>query len=151
MALPTAYTEQTIKEYMQTILGKTGVKLGLSVEGDNFDEAAHEVLFFLGESSYSFATSQDQIKKVRAVARQEAWRSAMNETVHEASHSVGAPGTGQTTRADIHRHSKEMFEAAVSEVAQAYPELVSESGSWSVGRVPVNYDGDYYKNAGETA
>ena len=74
----------------------------------------------------------------------------MNETAHEASHSVGAPGTGQTTRADIHRHCKQMFEAASSEVARTYPDLVSDSGSWSVGRVPTTYDGDYYVNAGET-
>lgn len=152
MGIPTSYTEDQVKEFMEKVLGKTGKKLELSVANDSFDEPAYEVLFVLGESDFSFATTQEQIKKIRLVARMEAWRAATYETAHEASHSVGAPGTGQTSRADIHRHCLEMLEKAQAELSQTFPELViGEDSSWGVERIPVSYDGDYYSNAGESA
>lgn len=150
MAIPTSYTEEELKTYMETVLGPTATKLSWSVSAGHFDEPVNEVLFFLGESAFSFADdNQTLVKKLRMVARMEVWRAAAFYTAHEASFSVGSPGTGQTSRADVHRHCKEMFTDAKSELEQTFPELFSET-SWAVERIPVEYDGDYYSNAGET-
>ena len=146
MGLPTTYDEVGIKDYMEKVLGDTAKKLSWSVAGDDFDEPAYEVLLVLGETDFSFVNTQTEVAKVRTVARQEAWRAAMYYSVHETSFSAGAPGTGQATRADIHRHSKAMYELAKAELLEKYPDLGGQE-SQEVEGYPVEYSGDYYGNA----
>ena len=146
MPVVTSLTEAKVKEYMEQVLGDTASKLGWSVGGDDFDEPVNEVLYTLEESSFSFVSTQALARKVRIVARMEVWRAAMYYTAHEASHSAGAPGTGQVSRADVHRHCKEMFNVAKSQFTEAYPEL-SVQTSRQVERWPVDYEYDYYGNA----
>ena len=146
MPVVTTLSENDVKEYMEVVLGDTASKLGWTVGGDDFDEPVNEILYILGESSYAFVTAQADVKKVRSIARVEAWRAAMYYTAHEISHSSGAPGTGQTSRADIHRHCKAMFTLAKSQFVESYPD---DQPSRSVERWAVSYDGDYYANAEE--
>ena len=148
MALPTTYTESEIKEYMQKVLGDTAEKLGWSVGDDDFDEPAYEVLYIVGEDDFTFIASREVAGKVRSVARVEAWRAAMYYTVHESSFGAGAPGTGQTSRGEIHRHAKEMYELAYAEMIEKYPALAA-STSQEVESWPVEYTGDYYANQGD--
>ncbi len=146
MPIVTSLNEPSVKEYMQVVLGDTASKLGWSVGGDDFDEPTNEVLYILNESSFSFVDTQAEVRKVRTIARMEVWRAAMFYTVHEISHSAGAPGTGQTSRADIHRHCKEMYNLASSQFTEAYPEL-SVQTSRQVERWGMDYKYDYYGNA----
>lgn len=147
MPVVTSLTETEVKEYMQAVMGDTASKLGWSVGGNDFDEPANEVLYSLGEADFSFVSLQEDVKKVRAVARVEAWRAAMYYTAHETTHSTGAPGTGQTSRSVIHTHCKEMFAAAQSQYSELFPDEQPDS---SVARWGVTYEGDYYANAEET-
>ncbi|MCK5642223.1 MAG: hypothetical protein KAJ19_15565 [Gammaproteobacteria bacterium] len=139
-------TETQVKQYMENVLGDAAGKLGWSVGGDDFDEPTNEVLYTLEEADFSFATSQATVKKIRVTARMEVWRAAMYYTVHEIAHSSGAPGTGQSSRADIHRHCKAMYALARSQFIESYPEF-SAQASQAVERYGVEYDGDYYGNA----
>jgi hypothetical protein len=148
MAIATSYTEAETKQFMETVLGDTAMKLGWSVGGDDFDEPTNEVLYVLDLADFSTITTQALVKKVRAVARVEAWRAAMYYTVHEASFSAGAPGTGQTSRADVHRHAKAMFEMAKAEMMESYPTLVPQEDR-EVTRTAIEYDEDYYANRGD--
>ena len=144
MPVVISLTESDVKEYMEAVLGDTAQKLGWSVGEDDFDEPTNEVLYSLGESSFSYVTSQGEVKKVRSVARVEVWRAAMYYTVHETSFSAGAPGTGQTSRAEVHRHCKAMFELSKSQFVGDYPD---DETSRNAQRWAVNYDYDYYGNA----
>lgn len=146
MAIATTITEDETKQYMEDVLGDTASKLGWSKTGLDFDEPANEVLYTLGQSSYSFATSQSSVKQVRVTARMEVWRAAMFYTAHEASYSAGAPGTGQTNRGEIHRHAKAMYDLARGEFTEAYPEF-APSDSREVQRWGFGYNYDYYGNA----
>lgn len=146
MGIVTTYNEAGVKEYMETVLGDTAHKLGWSVAGDDFDEPVNEVLYTLSEADFSFVDTQAEARKVRMVARMEVWRAAMYYTAHEASHSAGAPGTGQTTRSQIHTQCKAMFELAYGQFTEAYPEL-SVRTSREVERTPISYTYDYYGNA----
>lgn len=149
MALPTTYTETEVKEYMENVLGDTAHKLGWTVEGNDFDEPTNEVLYVLDLADFTSISSRAEAAKLRVVARMETWRAAMYYTVHESSHSAGAPGTGQTSRADIHRHAKGMFEMAKAEAFDKYPDL--DTMSREAERWPASYKNDYYSNQDEIA
>ena len=148
MAIVTSYTEAEVKQLMENLLGDTATKLGWSVGGDDFDEPTNEVLYVLELADFTTITTQALALKVRVVARVEAWRAAMYYTVHEASFSAGAPGTGQTSRADIHRHAKAMFEMAKADMTEKYPDLVAQE-TRSIVRTAIEYDEDIYANRGD--
>ena len=146
MAIVTTYTEDEVQTYMETVLGDSASKLGWSKTGDDFDEPTNEVLYTLGEADFSFVDTQAEAKKVRTTARMEVWRHAMYYTVHEVAHSSGAPGTGNVSRADIHRHCRSMYDLARAQFVEDYPELAATT-SRQVERWGFGYDYDYYGNA----
>ncbi len=76
MALPVTYTEPTLAEFMETILGPTATALGWTVgtnDAGSFAEPVNETLLAFGVSGIADATD---IGKVRAIARWQAWRAA---------------------------------------------------------------------------
>lgn len=148
MAIPTTYTEAEVKQYMEDVLGDTADKLGWSVGGNDFDEPLYEVLYTLEKSDFTFVNTLALANKVRVVARREVWRAAMYYTAHEASFSAGAPGTGQTNRADVHRHCRSMFDLANAELLEKFPDLGAQD-SRETTRWQVGYDKDYYGNQEE--
>lgn len=144
MAAISSYTEDELKQYMESVLGDTATKLDWSFQDGDFDEPVAEVLLRLNEDDFSFVNTKSEAAKVRSIARVEVWRAAMYYTAHEAQHSVGAPGTGQTSRADIHRASKSMYDLAYSEMIRDYPELGQQN--YRAAEVyTVRYSNDHYK------
>jgi hypothetical protein len=117
----TVWTPEGVQaqQYMETVLGDTARKLGWSASGGDFDEPVYELNLYWPSA---VTVWNNEPRKARAAARVEAWRAAMFYTAHEASFSAGNPGTGQTNRADIHRHAKEMYQMALSEFGEQFPE-----------------------------
>jgi len=148
MPLITNYNESEVMQYMEDVLGDTAHKLGWDAASSDFQEPVNEVLLLLDEADFTFVDTAAEAKKVRLLARMEAWRAAMYYSVHESSYSAGAPGTGQTNRADIHRHAKAMYELAKMEVGIEYPELAPQAPR-SAGRHAVDYEGDVYAKQGD--
>lgn len=146
MAIVTTLTEDEVKQYMEDMLGDTAGKLGWSKAGLDFDEPANEVLYTIGQADFTYITTQILVKQARVTARMEVWRHAMYYTVHEIAHSAGAPGTGNVSRADIHRHCKAMFDLAKSDFVELYPDLAATT-SRQVERWGLGYEYDYYGNA----
>lgn len=147
MPIKTTYTEAEVKDYMEAVMGDTASKLGWSAASGDFNEPVLEVLYLLERTDFSWVSTAAEANQVRTVARMEAWRAGMYYTAHEASYSAGAPGTGQTSRADIYRHCKEMFNYARADVEYKYPDLSPDSGGNEVKSYDVEYGGDYYGNA----
>lgn len=135
-----SYSTAEVKAYMERVLGDTAAKLRWSAGDGDFDEPAKEVHIRLGDDLTDVDTGL-----VRAVSRVEVWRAAMYYTVHEASFSAGAPGTGSTNRADIHRQAKAMYEMASSELTIAYPDYAPQA-TRSMAIYPVTYSNDPYSN-----
>lgn len=73
MAIPTSYTEATLKGYMLATLSDLGTVLGLATS--NFDEAFNDALLAYGVTDIANATD---IPKLRAFAKVEAWKVAVN-------------------------------------------------------------------------
>lgn len=142
MAVKTTYTDAEVQDYMGVLLGDTAKKLNLSVADGDFQDASDSVLYSLEQDDYTFVTTRDLAAEVRAVAKVEAWRMAMHNTAHLASHSVGAPGTGSTSRQNVHEFCKTMYEMAQQELAEKFPDSLAVPSStfgaraltaWQVG------------------
>ena len=71
MALPTAYTETTLSDFMIAVLGPTATALGWSTDDDSLAEAINDTLIAIGATDVADVTD---IEQVRAVARWQAWR-----------------------------------------------------------------------------
>jgi hypothetical protein len=79
MSIPVTYTETTLAEYMHAELGKMAQVLGYgapSLTPGDYQEQVNEVALELGISDME--TAHD-IRKVRALARREAWKKALND------------------------------------------------------------------------
>jgi hypothetical protein len=80
MALPTRYTASTLAAYMHRQLGDVAVDLGWTVATDevgSYADVVDEVA--LGSGVTDVADVAD-IRRLRLLARQEAWRAAMQAT-----------------------------------------------------------------------
>lgn len=145
MAIKVSYTEEEVKQYMMDVLGDTATKQGWSVEDADFEVAADEVLYSLGKQDFTFVNSVETAAEMRAVARVEVWRMAMANSAHLHSHSVGAPGTGQTSRSDVYRQLKEQFDLAVQYLTDKFPgsAAVTQPVTASILAYPVEYENEY--------
>lgn len=145
MAPKTTYSEAELKQFMEDLIGATADKLGIRAEAGHFDTAVDETMYIMGVSDLTSINTLAEARKLRLVARREAWRFVAASTVHEASFSSGSPGTGSTNRADIHRHAKAMFDLANAELITEYPDLIVAS-SRSVIRTTVQYPFSPYED-----
>lgn len=105
MAAPTSYTEATLATFMLTELGDVAGVLEWTAQAD-VQEAINEALLVYGVNDIADATD---ISKLRALARRQAWRSAVNSltTRYDFSNPEG----------DYKR--SQMVKAAATRLAQA--------------------------------
>lgn len=87
MPVPTAYTEAGLAAYMHAQLGDVATVLGWSTGAGtgNYAEAVDEALIAYGVGDISLATD---IGRLRAAARREAWRLALNSLVARTDFTV---------------------------------------------------------------
>ena len=74
MPLPTSYSETELKDYMHATLAETASVMGWSVGAGSYDEAINETLFANGVDDSAAITGWEDIRKLRFLARVEAWR-----------------------------------------------------------------------------
>jgi len=79
MPAPNIYTEKTLADFMNAELGKVATVLVYVVgalDAGSYQEAVNESLLRYGAATVNLATD---IMKIRALARVEAWRKAVND------------------------------------------------------------------------
>lgn len=107
MPAPTVYTELDLATYMQNgVLGATGVELHL-LSLQDYQEAVNEVSAVLGAIG-----AVTDIARLRALARREAWRLAMQTAAGE--HAAEDNGASHS-RQQIYDHCVTMFDRAARE------------------------------------
>lgn len=112
MAVPTAYTDETLKTYMHAELREVGTALGWTVAAGSYDEALNETLLACGVSSAASATD---IRKVRALARREVWRAVVAATAGDYDFSKEG---ASHSRSQAHAQARAMVKQAELEAAQ---------------------------------
>jgi hypothetical protein len=106
MAAPTSYTEATLAEYILAILGPVAAALGWAEQAD-VQETLNEALLAYGVADIADA---DDIAKLRALARREAWRAAAAATAGD--YDFEADG-GRYNRSQVHAQALAAFQAAM--------------------------------------
>lgn len=79
MSAPTVYTEKTLGDFMHQELGKVAGVLGYAVgvaDAGSYAEAVNESLLSYGVATIDLATDT---RKLRALARVEAWKKACDD------------------------------------------------------------------------
>lgn len=126
MPAPTAYTEQQLAIYMLSSIGNLGTVLELTA--DHFREAVNDTLLAYGD--VDSIGDADDIKKLRALAKVEAWRVAVEQSsgmYNFQSHD------GRYDRATI--HAQALVGLGLAENAAAIYTVVddTDNASYTVG------------------
>ena len=129
MALPTIYTDATLKSYMLAYLGASGTTLGLTV--DSFAESINDVLLAYGVTTLALATD---VAKVRALARVAAVQTA--QTVAATWYDFTADGASFSR--------SQVVKALASLLTLAESEAMSYSATYTIGVGSMSYPADPY-------
>jgi hypothetical protein len=112
MAVPSTYTEKTLAEYMQAMLGKVAKALELTAvpggAGD-FQEAVNDALLAYGTNDISTISGMDNLLKLRALALKAAWQYVVNNFA--ALYDFSADG-GTYSRSQLFSQAKQALEQA---------------------------------------
>lgn len=141
MAVPTSYTEQSLMNYMHEALSGVGDVLGFDPP-HAYDEAVNEALLVYGETDITAVSGARNIRKLRAVARVEAWRKVMAATAidYDFRREDGA----QYSRSQMHAQAKANFAQALKEARElgvsAYQQLAIPGGA-----VKIDYGQGYHR------
>lgn len=138
MTVPTSYTEKTLADFMAETLKTTADLLGLAAgasDAGDFAEAVNEALLQYGVTDVSEISGIESIKKIRALARVEAWNLAV--ACFTAMYKFSADG-GSYDRNQLFEQAKQNRDAAVTDA-------LAFSANYSVKTGELRYLHDPYK------
>ena len=133
MAVPTGYTEATLKAYMQAALGATATSLGWTVALGSYDEPMNEALLRYGTTDVTSISGISNLIKIRALARREAWAAVLAEVSSDYDFEDEA---GRNDRSQVHRMAEKNYARTVSEAMVYDPD-------YEVTPVTIDYDDPY--------
>jgi hypothetical protein len=117
--VPTAFTEAALADYLHDVLGQTADALGLSPGGDtdgrgSLAPAVWQTVWAYGDG-ITAPGQADDLPRLLALARREAWRLAAGRAAGEFDFS--SAGTSET-RSQLRRHIADQLKAAEDDAAQ---------------------------------
>src|SRR3990172_166452 len=107
MATPTSYTEKTLGQYMQTMLGAVARALAINAgpnDAGDFAEAVNDALLAYGTDDITTISGIANIQKLRTLARVHAWQFVV--TNFAALYDFSADN-GQYNRSQLFKQAKE--------------------------------------------
>ena len=123
MPAPHTYTEHTLARYMHSLLGEAAQILGWSVGEDSeaagdYAEAVNETLLSLEVAEISEVPGGD-VKKLRALARREVWRSVVGAT---ASYYDTTTDDMSNKRSQVNVQARAAYTEAAAEAKRYEPD-----------------------------
>lgn len=131
MALPDAYTEASLAEYMAACLGAFGTALGWDTLRGDYAEAVNDAIVAYGVDDISEATD---IPKLRVLARVAIWEAA----VAASASFYGLSTAGQSLS------RQQMQEQAARALAVARRQALAYRDAYAVTTTSVRYARDVY-------
>lgn len=114
MAIPSSYTELELQDYMTEITAAISGVIGLTAS--DFYQAVNETLLSYGVDDIASATD---IRKLRTLARVEAWRYVADSTVAEYDISRDSgESTVSDKRSQLHMQAVKRLDAARADAEQ---------------------------------
>ncbi len=140
MAIPTSYTEEGLMNFMHESLEGVGDVLGFDPP-HGYDNAFYEVMLVYGVSDVTAVSGSRNIRKLRAIARVEAWRKVMSATTGDYDFKREDGAT--YSRSQIHAQAEKMFKQSLKEARElgvvAYQQVAAPFGS-----TKIDYGQGYY-------
>jgi hypothetical protein len=113
--VPIVYTEGTLAAFIHQVLGPVADALTWSVGAGSYDEIINETLFKAGQTDLSLIVTQEDIRKLRTLARLEAWRAVVDQSASDISFEADG---GRYSREQFHKMAAENFAKAESAAAE---------------------------------
>lgn len=114
MALPSAYSEEDLKDYLLVVLGSVGDALGWDANTLLLAEVVNDTLLAYGVDAIADASD---IPKLRALARWRVWLAAVDALAGYYTVSLPAEG-GQLTRSQLTQQATVRLQAAEIEAGR---------------------------------
>lgn len=134
MPAPTAYTESDLIAFMQDTLKGVADLLEWS-EDDQYQEAVNETLLSYGVDNISEITGRENVRRLRAIARFQVWKSVVNATAGYYNFSAD---NGRFDRSQIHEQARANMTAAETD-------LLTFDDQYRVGVDTLDYKHDPYQ------
>lgn len=116
MTAPTSYTETTLAIYMHTVLGPVATAMGWelpTLSAGDYENAVHEVEIALGVTDVA---GYNDMKKIRALAKREAWQMVVNAMTLAISFSADGASF----------ENNQGYEQALKNLTQAQAECIAQ-------------------------
>ena len=141
MPIPTSYTEQSLMNYMHEALSGVGDVLGFNPP-HAYDEAFNETMLVYGASDVTAVSGIRNIRKLRAIARVEAWRKVMAATAgdYDFRREDGASYNRSQIHAQAHKNYLQALKEARELGVTAYQQVTFAQGS-----VKIDFGQGYHK------
>lgn len=134
MAAPTSYTELALAMYMHATLREVGEALGWQPSAGDYDEAVNETLLTYGASDIAAISGQANIRRLRTLARVQAWQQVVNATAGD--YAFSADGASY--------HREQVHAQALSNLRQAQTEALAYDPDYRVGVDRIEHKHDPY-------
>jgi hypothetical protein len=132
MPAPSVYTEAELAAYMHSVLGAVAAALGYTAPG-SYQEAVNETLLAYGVDDIADATD---IRKLRMLARVQAWQLAANDTAGDMDFKAGSTSF---SRSQVHEQVLKNLSEAQVDALCFDPSYQVESGSLDWIHDPYQY------------
>lgn len=118
MAIPAAYTEETLSLFMHKTIQAVADVLNWSVAAGSYEEAVNNTLLSVGVDDIGEVQGRAALGALRAVARVEVWRAVLAASA--ADFDFDADG-GRFSRSQIHEMAKTNLALAEADAASYSP------------------------------
>lgn len=118
MSVPTTYTESTLKAFMVGRIGQYAGLLSLAADDDSLDDAVIATMLALGLTDLATVSTASGVVALRAVARREAWRAALEKCADLYDYS---DPTGSNSQQQIYEHCLQQWQLCAGEAARYDP------------------------------
>lgn len=136
MAVPASYTDEELRIFMITVLGRVATVIGWTKDTGQIAEAVNDTLIAYGVDDISEATD---VEKLRALARHYAWSAAVDWLSTDFNFSADG---GRYDRAQVFEHAQQRLDAAWSEAFQYLPRYSIQAHTTSYTVDPYINDPD---------
>jgi hypothetical protein len=139
MAVPTAYTEDTLKAYMHGRLGGMASILEWTVAGGSYDEIVNDTLFGYGQTDISLITGAANIQLLRAYAGYYLWMAVAGGLANQMDYTHADSGATYK-RSQLYDHALKMAQAAEDEITALGGDVSGIAVTWK----DIVYTDDLY-------
>lgn len=143
MPIPTSYTEEGLMNYMHAALEGIGDVLGFDPP-HGYDDAFYEVMLAYGASDVATVSGMGNIRKLRAIARVEAWRKVMAATAGD--YDFRREDGATYDRSQVHAQAEKMFKQSLKE-ARELGVVAYQQTAIPFGSAKIDYGQGYYKGS----